>query len=141
VRGAGAPALAAPMPAGRGSADMELVAVFNSTKGVLLAERAMLADTPPSRRRGLLGTDRLEDGSGMVLVPCRQVHTFGMRYAIDVVFVDRSLRVLRVVEGMRPWRLGAPVPRAAAAIELPDGKAADTGTAPGDAIQLFGFPR
>ncbi len=119
---------------------MELVAVFNGTRGVLLAEKALLADTPRSRRRGLLGTDRLEDGSGMVLVPCRQVHTFGMRYAIDVVFVDRSLRVLRVVEGMRPWGAGAPVLRGAAAIELPAGRVADTGTAPGDAIQVFGLP-
>ncbi|NPV58534.1 MAG: DUF192 domain-containing protein [Actinobacteria bacterium] len=112
------------------------VAVINVTRKAVLAARAAVADTPRSRRRGLLGTEVLEDGRGLVIVPCRQVHTFGMRYAIDVVFVDRRMRVLRVVKAMRPCRLGALVLRAAAAIELPPGKAAATGTAPGDMLEI-----
>ena len=112
-------------------------ALINMTRGTVLAERAAVADTPRSRRRGLLGTASLPDGSGLLLVPCRQVHTFGMRYPIDVVFVDGSLRVLRVVRGMRPGRLGAPVLRARAALELPAARAAATGTSPGDQLAFI----
>lgn len=115
------------------------VTVINVTKKTVLAARAAVADTPRSRRRGLLGTEALEDGRGLVIVPCRQIHTFGMRYAIDVVFVDRRMRVLRVAKAMRPRRLGALALRAAAAIELPPGKAAATGTASGDMLEIIAY--
>ncbi len=110
--------------------------VLNKSRGVTLAERAAIADTSRARRRGLLGSERLEDGRALVLIPCRQVHTCGMRYPIDVVFADRSLRVLKVTEGMKPWRLGQLVIRAALAMELPAGKVAATGTTRGDVLEI-----
>ncbi len=112
-------------------------AIVNRTKRSVLAVWTAVADTPRSRRRGLLGTHRLEDGHALLIFPCRQVHTIGMRYPIDVVFVDELLRVLRVAEGMKPWRLGAPVLDAVAVIELPAGKAEATGTAPGDRLEIL----
>ncbi len=115
---------------------MREVKMVNLTRGTVLAERAAVAETPGTRRRGLLGTDSLEDGRGLVIVPCRQVHTFGMRYAIDAVFVDKHMRVLHVAKAMKPCRLGALVLKATAAIELPPGKAAATGTEPGDMLEI-----
>ena len=96
---------------------------------------------PRSRRRGLLGTASLPDGRGLLIVPCRQVHTLGMRYPIDVVFVDGSLRVLRVVREMKPGRLSVPVLRARAALELPAARAAATGTSPGDELAFIPIKR
>jgi uncharacterized membrane protein (UPF0127 family)/catechol 2,3-dioxygenase-like lactoylglutathione lyase family enzyme len=108
--------------------------LVNLTRGTVLAETAAVAETPASRRRGLLGTASLPAGSGLLIVPCRQVHTFGMAYTIDVVFVDEAWNVKRVVHDMKPGRLGALVPRARAALELPAGKAAETGTVAGDML-------
>ncbi|MDD3717911.1 MAG: DUF192 domain-containing protein [Actinomycetota bacterium] len=116
---------------------MREVRLVNLTREAVLAERAAVAETPRARNRGLLGTDSLADGCGLLIVPCRQVHTFGMRYAIDVVFVDEAWKVKRVVGGMRPGRLGALVIRARAAVELPAGKAAETGTRVGDMLDAL----
>ncbi|CAL9526798.1 DUF192 domain-containing protein [Streptomyces sp. enrichment culture] len=68
-----------------------------------------------ARARGLLGRDGI-DGA-MLLTPCASVHTFRMRFAIDVAYLDRHLRVLAVVPGMRPGRLGLPRPRARHVLE------------------------
>lgn len=68
-----------------------------------------------ARARGLLGRDGI-DGA-MLLTPCASVHTFRMRFAIDVAYLDRDLRVLAVVPGMRPGRLGLPRPRARHVLE------------------------
>ncbi|MEW6554489.1 MAG: DUF192 domain-containing protein [Actinomycetota bacterium] len=119
---------------------MREVRLVNLTRGTVLAERAAVAETPASRRRGLLGTEALLPGSGLLIVPCRQVHTFGMRYAIDVVFVDEAWNVLKVVRGMKPGRLGAPSIKARAALELPAGRAAETGTLVGDMLDARDIP-
>jgi uncharacterized protein len=115
---------------------MREVRMVNITRGTVLAKSAAAAETPGTRRRGLLGTDSLVDGCGLLIVPCRQVHTFGMRYAIDVIFVDEAWTVRRVVNDMKPGRLGALVLRARAAVELPAGKAAETGTRVGDMLDV-----
>ncbi len=113
---------------------MREVRLVNLTRDTVLAERAAVAETPAARRRGLLGTGSLADGAGLLIVPCRQVHTFGMLYPIDVVFVDEAWSVKRVVHAMKPGRLGALVLRARAALELPAGKAGETGTRAGDML-------
>lgn len=116
---------------------MRWVRLVNLTRDVVLAERASVAETPGSRRRGLLGTDFLPEGGGMLIVPCRQVHTFGMRYPIDVVFVDASWTVRRVVHAMKPGRVSPLVMGSRAALELPAGRAAQTGTARGDLLDAL----
>ncbi len=113
---------------------MREVRLVNLTRGTVLAERAAVAETPSSRRRGLLGTGSLAAGSGLLIVPCRQVHTFGMGYPIDVVFVDEAWNVKRVVHDMKPGRLGALVMSARAVLELPAGKTAESGTLVGDML-------
>ena len=116
---------------------MREVNIVNLTRGTVLAQRAAVAETPGSRRRGLLGTDSLRDGEGILILPCRQVHTFGMRYPIDVVFVDKSWTVRRVSKHVKPGRLSAIVLSSRAAIELPAAKAEETGTQKGDALDVL----
>jgi uncharacterized membrane protein (UPF0127 family) len=92
--------------------------------GATLAAHVELAGDAERRRTGLLGRDGLAASHALVIAPCNAVHTFFMRFAIDVVFVDRAGVVLNVVRALRPWRIGISV-RAFAAIELAAGAASD----------------
>jgi len=84
--------------------------------------RLRRAATAWQRLRGLLGGPPLARGEALWLDPCRAVHTAGMRYAIDVAFVDGRGRVVRVVRGLRPWRCAWCL-RARSAVELRAGQA------------------
>ncbi len=77
-----------------------------------------VADTRPARRRGLMGREGIE--GALLLVPARSVHTFGMRFPIDVAWCDSDLRVVRLAQ-MRRRRLSRPVPRAHAVLEAEAG--------------------
>ena len=94
---------------------------------------AEVASSISSRLRGLLGRDGL-DGA-LVLRPARSVHTIGMRFAIDVAFCDRDLRVLSVCT-MRPHRMGAPRPKAKVVIEAEAGAFERWGLRVGDQLEL-----
>jgi uncharacterized membrane protein (UPF0127 family) len=87
-----------------------------------------------SRARGLLAAPPLRDGEALLIRPCASVHTFAMRYPIDVVFLGRDARVRRVVARLVPWRITA-CPGSRAALELAAGVAARHGLEPG---QLLG---
>lgn len=104
-----------------------------TTAGSLVCERCEIAERGLARMRGLIGRDGLEPGSGMLIDASPSVHMFFMRFPIDVVFLDRDRRVVRVVERLRPWRV-AGARRAAAALELPAGAAAAAGVAVGDEL-------
>lgn len=103
-----------------------------------LLATAEVADTPQSRMTGLLGRDSLPAGQGLILDPCRLIHTFMMRFAIDVVFYDRAHRVTRAVADVRPSRLAWGGLRARATLELPAGTLAAAGVtlAPGTQLRL-----
>lgn len=85
-----------------------------------VASTIELANTRATRRRGLLGRDGLPPGAALVLTPCNAIHTIGMRFAIDVVFVDSRGRVRKVVHNLRSWRM-AVSPLSRATIEFPAG--------------------
>jgi uncharacterized membrane protein (UPF0127 family) len=93
----------------------------------------VVADTPRTRMKGLLGRRSLEPGEGLLLRPAGSVHTAFMRFAIDAVFLDRELRVLKVASGLRPWRTAARR-KAHAVLELPAGEAERRGLEPGDRL-------
>jgi uncharacterized membrane protein (UPF0127 family) len=92
-------------------------------RGEVIADSVVEASSIRSRMRGLLARPTLRPNEALLLIPCKQVHTFGMTYAIDVVFCDRSWVVLRVVRGMRPARLSRVVWRSHVAVELRAGGA------------------
>lgn len=96
---------------------------------------AELAETRRARRRGLLGRDGLS--GALLLRPARAVHTLGMRFAIDVAYCDRDLRV-RAVRQMRPWRVGAPRLRCWLVIEAEAGAFERWGLGPGDVVEIKG---
>ncbi|MBA3716888.1 MAG: DUF192 domain-containing protein [Actinobacteria bacterium] len=73
-------------------------------RGGVICARCTIADTSLSRLRGLLGRDELEPDEGLLLTPESSVHTFFMRFPIDVVFLEADLTVLAVREHVRPWR-------------------------------------
>ena len=81
--------------------------LMNARTGEVVADAAELAVTSASRRRGLLGRDGLDPGAALIIAPCNSVHTFFMRFAIDVVYVDRAGRVRKIVRALRPWRISA----------------------------------
>lgn len=111
---------------------------YNRTRQTYLATNLMLADTHWSRFRGLMATNAgdFEQGSGLWIVPCRGVHTFGMRFAIDVVYLNAEQRKVYVQENLKPWRM-APVRLAAASVvELPSGTIGETQTGVGDVIDV-----
>ena len=93
-----------------------------------------LADTAGARRRGLLHRESF-DGA-LVLRPCRHVHTAGMRFPIDVVYLDRDQHVVHVEENLKPWRLAKVSMRTASVLELPGNTLKSSGTAVGDEIEI-----
>jgi len=78
----------------------------------------------------------MEPGEALVLPRCRQIHTFGMKFPIDVLFLDKSGKVVRAVRDMKPGRLTAWVLRARTTVELPAGTLERTGTVVSDEIAI-----
>ena len=108
--------------------------VHNSTRDSVLGTRITHARRWYQRLRGLLGRDGLDDCEGLLLEPCRAVHMMGMRFALDVLFVDREGVVVAVYPGLAPGARTRYHREARAALELPAGTLAATGTVPGDRL-------
>jgi uncharacterized protein len=111
---------------------------FNCTREAYLATALALADTHWTRFRGLLGLapQDFPGGSGLWIVPCHGVHTIGMGFPIDVVYLDRSQVVIDIQREVRPWRFAPVRRRAASVLELPCHMAAETKTEIGDRIEI-----
>jgi uncharacterized protein len=103
--------------------------------GVVVCEECLVAATPFTRLRGLLGRKSLPRGQGILLRPAGSVHTFFMRFTIDVVFLDDELRVVAIAADLRPWR-AAGKRGARAVLELPAGECARRGLAVGDQVRF-----
>lgn len=102
--------------------------VRNLDSQTLLAHRVEVARTFKTRFKGLLGRSELPTGDGLLIVPCRQVHTFFMNFVIDVVFLDSKNRVIGIHHELAPWRLSSYHPDAHSTLELPAGTLKNTGT-------------
>jgi uncharacterized protein len=112
-----------------------LTVTLERQDGSTVCERCLLAETPLSRFRGLLGRAGLERGEGILLRPASSIHMWFMRFAIDAVFLDREGNVLRVVERLRPWRIAGCL-GAKAVIELPAGECERVQLAVGDRVAI-----
>ena len=123
------------LTAARPSKPVLYLKVSNITRQSILAARAEVADREATRRRGLLGRDGLNPGEGLWILPCEAIHTFGMRFPIDLVYVDRKLRVRKVRSAVGPWRLSGCL-FAHSVIELPAGAVQATRTGPGDTLEF-----
>jgi uncharacterized membrane protein (UPF0127 family) len=111
------------------------VLVRNQTRDTVLGDCVDVADTSEKRRTGLLKHTRLDPGTGLWITPCESVHTFFMKFAIDLVYLDKERKVCKVRHAVGPWRLSACL-TAHSILELPAGTAAESGTLPGDQLTL-----
>ena len=114
---------------------MRYVQVLNVTRQrSVLGNRIEVAETHWQRTRGLLGRPAIQPGQGMMLTGCRGVHTWGMRYRLDIIMLDRHGRVVRTYSEFAPWRVTAWQLRAAHTLELPAGTITATTTQVGDTL-------
>ena len=113
------------------------IATIATEAGKPVCEACVLATSPFPRMRGLLGRRNLASEEGILLRPAGSVHTFFMRFPIDVVFLDRELHVLRVAADVKPWRAVAQR-GARAVLELRSGEAKRRGVAEGTALRIEG---
>ena len=117
---------------------MKLV-VRNHTRNTVVADSADVADTSAKRRTGLLKHERLNAGEGLWIVPCESVHTFFMKFPIDLVYLDRKHKVKKVRHAVGPWKLSACL-TAHSVLELPAGAVEKSGTLVGDEFEMEKIP-
>lgn len=110
--------------------------VTNRTRGeALLADSVELADTASRRSKGLLGRKGMAAGEALWIVPCESVHTFWMQFSLDLVYLDRRHRVVKVRTQVPPWRISLCL-RAHSVIELPAGAVLPGMLARGDQLSF-----
>ena len=109
--------------------------VANQTKGQVLADRADIADTSAKRRTGLLKHTELKPGEGLWIAPCEGVHTFGMKFPIDVLFLNKKKKILKARPDMVRGRIAFSL-LAHSVLELPAGTLAKTGTVAGNQLEF-----
>ena len=115
------------------------VALVNERTGQVVASAVELAGTSETRRRGLLGRDCLDPSAAIIIAPTSAIHTFFMRFVIDVAFVNRDGRVLKIAHDLRPWRISASL-RAFAVVEMSAGGMRRGGVTSGDRLVLRAQP-
>ncbi len=109
--------------------------VFNKTKELTVSASAARADTFTTRLFGLIPRRSLAAEEGLWLEPCAMIHMCFMNFAIDAVFVDREMQVLRIIADFKPWRFSPWVPGALGVLELPAGRCAGR-VAEGDVLEF-----
>jgi uncharacterized membrane protein (UPF0127 family) len=116
-------------------AGSEPIINISGEDGRAVCERCLHARRAWPRMRGLLGRRELPPGEGVLLEPASSIHMMFMRFPIDAVFLDRELRVLRVAEGLRPWRFAA-CRGARSVLEIAAGEAAARQVRPGGRLRI-----
>jgi uncharacterized membrane protein (UPF0127 family) len=110
--------------------------IVNVSKGTTVAGQARKAESFLARLVGLMGRSGLEEGEGLLLAPCASVQTLFMRFPIDVIFMDRDARVVKVAPALRPFRLALGGRGARDTLEVAAGTAARSHTAVGDRLAM-----
>jgi len=118
---------------------MENVIVTNLNNGYTLAFAGVWAATFFKRFRGLLGKKEIRQGEALVLYPCHAVHCIGMRFVIDVVFLDRSGQVIYVIERMKPGSFSPVIKEASCVVELPAGQVSRSETMLGHTLRIKNY--
>ncbi len=113
---------------------MQLVNLINQT---VLADKIEVADSFFKRLNGLIGRSGLNKGEALILLPCNAVHTFFMKFSIDIIFLDQEAVILEVIENLKPYRFSPIIVKAKFAIELPAGQITSTGTVKGHQLQIL----
>ena len=111
---------------------------YNETRQTFVATDLRVADTHWTRLKGLLGStrDMFTAGAGLWIVPCHGVHTIGMMFPIDVLYLDENLVVVHLEQNVKPWRLTPVLLEATTVVELPANTVVSTGTCVGDRLEI-----
>jgi uncharacterized protein len=110
--------------------------IYNSTRQTFLGSSVKVANQGATRRKGLLGRTHLPPGDGLWIIPCEAIHTFGMQFPIDLVYLDRKNRVKKLRSNVRPWRLSVCL-TAYSLLELASGTIRNTQTQRGDILEVY----
>jgi uncharacterized protein len=113
---------------------MSFLRVVNQTRQTELGRRVRMAESVASRLRGFLFRPSPAVGEGLFLAPCKGVHMYGMKFPLDVLFIDQAGTVLAVHEGLAPGRRTPVYSQASYGLELPCGAVSATGTVVGDRL-------
>jgi len=111
-----------------------MLRVDNATRGVTLVDKGSVADSYFKRLKGLIGVRHLPIGDGLLITPCKDIHTHFMSIPIDVLYVDANNRVVGIDADMKRWRFGRRRSKSRFVIELPSGTVARTGCMIGDEL-------
>jgi uncharacterized protein len=112
--------------------------LINQTRNTILAEDVSLADTLFKRIKGLLGRRDFKRGQALIIKPCNSIHTFFMRFPIDLLFVDETNKVVKLISNLAPFRLGPICLKSRLVVELPAGTIKSTFTTQGDQLIFIG---
>ena len=112
--------------------------VLNKTRKVQLSSETEIAGSVFKRIRGLIGrrSQEFAPGSGLLIRPSNGIHTFGMKFPIDAVYLDSKEQILKIYHKLPPYRLAAMVLKARSVLELPAGTLACTHTEVGDFLEF-----
>jgi uncharacterized protein len=113
----------------------QLIAI-NATRGTRLTECGRIADGFKTRLVGLLADKTLATGDGLWILPCNSIHSIGMHFTFDAIFLDKNLHVVHLVREMKPWRISKMVFGAHSVLEVPAGLIAQTATEMGDTFEM-----
>lgn len=81
-----------------------MLQLINKTKKIVIVEKLFIANSFWPRMKGLMGKKDLAEDEGLLLVPCNSVHSMFMRFPIDLLFLDRELKIIRIIERFKPWK-------------------------------------
>lgn len=110
--------------------------IINKTNNSVVSEEVIFANTPLKRMKGLLGRKELKKGQALVIRPCNSIHTFFMRFSIDVLFVDKENRVIKIISCLKPFRLSPVYFNSAFTVELPVGTIQSASIKEGDTLVI-----
>ena len=113
---------------------------FNISKQSFINLGVAVADTPLTRLRGLRGRMRLRSDEGLWVVPSRGIHTIGLLFPIDVIYLDSQMRVVHIIENLGPLRIAPPRLQCASILELPARSIDGSGTQVGDHLLICSPP-
>lgn len=100
--------------------------VINKSNQKLVADRAKVANNPLTRMIGLLNRSNLDKGEGLLIIPCNNIHSIGMKFNFDAVFLDKNNKIKHIIENMKPWKLSPIIFSAYSTLELPCGTVSES---------------
>lgn len=110
--------------------------IINKNNNKLLASKVIIADTFITRFKGLMLKKNLEEDAAMLIHPCNSVHTFFMKFPLDIIFISKEYEVIYVMENMLPGKTSSFIRKSMGVLELPSGTIEKTNTKKGDFLNI-----